>query len=183
MIQVASKLSQGGSIVLIAHEHYRAHPMSTIENTVSYIKQLLNHFSLLFPSISLKGGRPWRALRAYRPAIVASLLSNARPRADGSRLLRGPSGSLPKWALPPWNPHTRRREARGAGQARRCRLTPHPEPRLGHSTGVKGPCPRPTGCGPHQPLDPGSVPSGGRVKARAATPKGLGLDAAGTTPP
>ena len=37
------------------------------------------------------------------------------------------------------------------------------------------------GCGPHQPLDPCSVPSGGRVKARAATPKGHGLDADGTT--
>lgn len=93
---------------------------------------------MLFPSISLKGCRPWRALRAYRPAIVATLLRNARPRADDYCLLRGRFAPLPKWALPPWNPHTRRREARGAGQARLRRLTPHPEPRLGHSSGFKG---------------------------------------------
>ena len=47
---------------------------------------------------------------------------------------------------------------RGAGG--RCASLPSTAPQtggLGRSCRVKGPSPRPTGCGPHQPLDPSSA--------------------------
>ena len=63
-------------------------------------------------------------------------------------------------ALPP-DLRPRRREARGAVLAG-CALCPAPS-RTGYwpSRAVKGPCPRPAGCGPHQPLDCPSWPSRG----------------------
>lgn len=64
---------------------------------------------------------------------------------------------MPKGALPLWTPHPRRREPREQGlRAVGPSLLP-PGRASGRSCRVKGPCPRPTGCGPHQPLDPSSA--------------------------
>ena len=53
--------------------------------------------------------------------------------------------------------------------------------RLGSPTGVKGRVLALRAAGRTNPLTPAPFRSGGRVKARAATPKGHGLDADGTT--
>lgn len=53
--------------------------------------------------------------------------------------------------------------ASGAGATGRWPFTPAPGRAWGRFCRVKGPCPRPTGCGPHQPLDPSSAWHSGAV--------------------
>lgn len=57
-----------------------------------------------------------------------------------------------KEALPLWTLHPRQREPREQG-VRALARNSCPRHSVGRSCRVKGPCPRPVGCGPHQPLD------------------------------
>lgn len=93
-----------------------------------------------------------------------TLPPNASARRSGryaESVLLGPSRGAR--CAPPLPPAPRQRgervalcRQRGRGKAPLPLMTEG----WGRSCRVKGPCPRPTGCGPHQPLDPSSTPYG-----------------------
>ena len=136
----------------------------------TYINQLLNLFSTAFSSNSLKGD----ALAALRLAYPVASLRKCLP--SGQRLFKACSGpsALAQLGFAPLEPPLLPPRARGAGG----RAPPAPtHGGWGHSVCVKGPSPRPSGCGPHQPLDPHSIRSGRGSRFAQRPRSGPDLDA------
>ena len=136
----------------------------------TYINQLLNLFSTVFSSNSLKGD----ALAALRLAYPVASLRKCLP--SGQRLFRACSGpsALAQLGFAPLEPPLLPPRARGAGG--RAPLPPLTE--AGSFRGRQGAESSPLRvCGPHQPLDPHSIRSGRGSRFAQRPRSGPDLDA------